>query len=209
MEQHPLPSPSDSDPRKLLENLFGILGILGRGWRYIAVSVAIALTLAVIHLARARPSYEASARLLILQQGGGHPLNVGGNPIANNGDPFQSANGYSNSLATHVMVIRSPMIVERALALGGLDGGSAGSIIGGLTVKLPDEEARVLELGYRTGSRDEAVRVVDSVIRSYDRFLKDNYQKNANEVITLIIKARDELSSELKKLEREYLEFLR
>ena len=67
--------------------------------------------------------------------------------------------------------------------------------------------ARVLELGYSTGTRDEAVRVVDAVIRSYDRFLKDNYQKNSNEVIALIVKARDELSTELKKLEQEYLEF--
>src|SRR4051794_14929219 len=134
MEQHHLPSPPDSDPRRLLENLIGIIGILGRGWRYVAVAVAVTLTLAVIYLARCKPSYDASARLLILQQGGGHPLNVGGNQVTSGGDPFQSANGYSNSLATHVMVIRSPLIVERALALGGLDGVSAGSIIDKLSV---------------------------------------------------------------------------
>ena len=51
MEQHPLPSPSDADPRKLLEKLFGILGVLMRGWRYIVVSLAITLTLATIHAA--------------------------------------------------------------------------------------------------------------------------------------------------------------
>src|SRR3954451_17811876 len=149
MEQQPLPSPSDSDPRKLLENLLGIFGILGRGWRYIAVSLAITLTLAVIHLARAKPSYDASARLLILQQGGGSPVNVGGTQVVTNGDPFQSANGYSNSLAPHVMVIRSPLIVERALTEGGLAGVSAGTVIEKLSVKLPDEGARVLELGFR------------------------------------------------------------
>ena len=67
--------------------------------------------------------------------------------------------------------------------------------------------ARVLDVGYKSGSREEAIRVVDSVIQSYDQFLKDNYQKNSNGVIALIIKARDELGTELKKLEREYLEF--
>jgi hypothetical protein len=39
--------------------------------------------------------------------------------------------------------------------------------------------------------------------------LKDNYQKNTNDVINLITKARDGLSRELQKLEHEYLEFRR
>src|SRR5438874_1854501 len=112
MQPQSLPSPPASDARKLLEDLFGFLGIFRRGWRYIAVSVAIVLTLAIIHLARTKPTYQASARLLVLQQGG-QPLNVASNQVANNGDLFQSVDGYSNSLSTHVMIIRSPLIVER------------------------------------------------------------------------------------------------
>ena len=46
-----------------------------------------------------------------------------------------------------------------------------------------------------------------AVVASYDRFLKDNYQKDTREVISLIGKARDDLSKELKQLEQEYLEF--
>ena len=56
------------------------------------------------------------------------------------------------------MIIRSPLIVGRSLAAAGLKDVSAGSVIAGLSVKLPDPAVRVLELSYRAGSRDEAVR---------------------------------------------------
>ena len=96
--------------------------------------------------------------------------------------------------------------MARALDLTNLKGVSAEEVLAGLTVKLPDPAARVIELGYKGGSRDEAVKVVDSVIKSYDRFLTENYQKNSNQVLDLITKARDELNTDLKRLETEYLE---
>ena len=40
------------------------------------------------------------------------------------------------------------------------------------------------------------------MMASYKEFLEKNYQKNTNEVITLITKARDELSNEVKELEK-------
>jgi uncharacterized protein involved in exopolysaccharide biosynthesis len=202
MQQLPLTTQSDS--RKLVEDLYDFLVSLVRGWRLIAVCIAITLSVAVIYLARAKPVYQASARLLVLQHGG-QPLNVASG-ASNHDTLFQSVDGYSNSLSTHIMIIRSPLIVGRSLDLAGLNDFSARSVIEGLSVKLPDPAARVLELSYRAGSRDEAVRVVDSVIKSYDRFLQENYQKNSNEVLSLITKARDELSADLKQLEKDYLE---
>ena len=200
-----LPSTVQTDSRKLVEDLYDFLGTIVRGWRLIAVCVGITLALAVIYLARVKPVYLASARLLVLQHGG-QPLTVA-NGASNHDNLFQSVDGSSNSLATHIMIIRSPLIVGRSLAAAGLNELSAGSVIAGLSVKLPDPAARVLELGYKAGSRDEAVRVVDSVIKSYDLFLQENYQKNSNEVLGLITKARDELSADLKRLEKEYLEY--
>jgi polysaccharide biosynthesis transport protein len=203
MQQLPLTVQTDS--RKLVEDLYDFLGTIVRGWRLVAVCVGITMTLAVIYLARAKPVYQASARLLVLQHGG-QPLNVTAG-ATNHDSLFQSVDGYSNTLTTHVMIIKSPLIVSRALATSGLKGVSAGSVIAGLIVKLPDPSARVLELSYKASSRDEAVQVVDSIIKSYDRFLQENYQKNSNHVLELITKARDELSADLKKLEREYLEY--
>ena len=203
MQQLPLTAQSDS--RKLVEDLYDFLGTLVRGWRLVAVCIATTMTAAVIYLATAKPVYQASARLLVLQHGG-QPLKLAGSST-NHDSLFQSVDGYSNTLSTHIMIIRSPLIVSRALASTGLTDLSAGSVLAGLTVKLPDPTARVLELGYKAGWRDEAVKVVDFVIKSYDRFLQENYQKNSNQVLSLITRARDELSTELKKLENEYLEY--
>jgi len=200
-----LPSTVQTDSRKLVEDLYDFLGTIVQGWRLIAVCVGITLALAVIYLARVKPVYQASARLLVLQHGG-QPLTVV-NGASNHDNLFQSVDGYSNSLTTHIMIIRSPLIVGRSLAAAGLNELSTGSVIAGLSVKLPDPAARVLELSYKAGSRDEAVGVVDSVIKSYDLFLQENYQKNSNEVLGLITKARDELSADLKRLEKEYLEY--
>ncbi|MGA7500539.1 MAG: Wzz/FepE/Etk N-terminal domain-containing protein, partial [Isosphaeraceae bacterium] len=63
MQQLPLTVQTDS--RKLVEDLYDFLGTLVRGWRLIAVCVGIALALAVIYLARVKPVYLASARLLV------------------------------------------------------------------------------------------------------------------------------------------------
>ncbi len=203
MQQLPLAVQTDS--RKLVEDLYDFLGMLVRGWLIVAVCIATTMTAAVIYLARAKPVYQASARLLVLQHGG-QPINVAGSTTSHD-SLFQAVDGYSNTLTTHIMIIKSPLIVGRSLAAAGLKNLSTGSVIGGLTVKLPEPAARVLELSYKAGSADEAVKVVDSVIKSYDRFLQENYQKNSNQVLDLITKARDELSADLKKLEKEYLEY--
>ncbi len=199
-----LPLTGETDSRKLVEALYDFLAIVVRGWRLVAACVALTMTGAVIYLASAKPAYQAVARLLILQQGG-QPVNVAGNGH-NQNVLLQSVDGYSNTLASHIMIIRSPLIVSRALDLTNLKGVSAEEVLLGLTVKLPDPAARVIELGYKGGSRDEAVKVVDSVIKSYGRFLTENYQKNSNQVLDLITKARDELNTDLKRLETEYLE---
>jgi len=67
---HKLASTVQTDSRKLVEDLYDFLGTIVRGWRLIAVCVGITLALAVIYLARVKPVYLASARLLVLQHGG-------------------------------------------------------------------------------------------------------------------------------------------
>ena len=64
-----------------------------------------------------------------------------------------------------------------------------------------------MRLSYRADGGDEALAVMKGVVGSYNQFLKENYQKDTREVISLIVKARDDLSNELKQLEQEYLEF--
>ncbi len=110
-------------------------------------------------------------------------------------------------MATHVLLLKSPAIIEQALNLNGVKSASVGSVIGNLAVKQPDPAAKIVDFVYKSKSADEAQRVLDGVIESYKLFLKSNHQKNSSDVIDLITKARNELNDELKSLERAYLEY--
>lgn len=184
--------------RSLLDEIHLYLGIARRGWKLIAIGMVIGLAIASIQLARSKTLYRASARMLLIQQAG-RPLN--GN------DPFRSPQDSEVSVATHLMLIRSPVIVEQAIKIGGLGNISPGAVIGGLTAKQPDEMAKIVEITYKSPSHDEASKVIEGVLQSYNIFLKEKFQKNTNDVISLILKARDELSKELSSLERQYLDY--
>jgi len=190
----------------LIEDTYHLVGIIVRGWRLIAIFIALCLTAAGIYLARSNTEYVASAQVLILKQGG-QLFNVGGRAAGDQDSLSSSPGSGSDSLATHILLIRSPLIVERALSSAGLSGVTMASVVGHLKVTQPNEDARILEVQYVAGSREEARRILDAVVSSYNLFLRDNFQKSTNHVVTLILKARDELSKELKQLEHEYLEF--
>src|SRR3954452_6562765 len=67
-----------STPQEVIGDIKELLAILKRGWRMVALSIVICLSLAVIYLAGAKRMYRATARLLVLQQGG-RPLNMASN----------------------------------------------------------------------------------------------------------------------------------
>ena len=190
-----------SDGRKLMEDFHHYKGVVCRGWRFIALCVVASLTAAVFYIATLKPTYKATARLLVIQQSG-HPVHVGGGNDPRNSE-FQS----DDKLATHVLLLKSPVIIARAFTLNGVKSVSISSVINNLTVKQPDTDAKIIDLVYRAKSREEAQLVLDGVIESYKLFLKSNYQKNSSDVVGLITKARDELNAELKALEQAYLEY--
>ncbi|HEX8201039.1 MAG TPA: Wzz/FepE/Etk N-terminal domain-containing protein, partial [Isosphaeraceae bacterium] len=205
-------SPSAA-PSDLIVDLKEYLGIVRRGWRLIALSVLIGLTLAAVYLARTKRVYQATVRLLVLQQGG-RPVSIAGN------DPGRSLEGPDDYLATHSVVIRSPLVVGRAIDAVGLEDlpsldpddparDPVQQAIRNLSVSRPDRLAKILRVDYQAGSRAEAVRMLQAVTLSYQHFLEQSYQRNNAEVITLVSKAKDELRKELVDLEGEYLEFQR
>jgi capsular exopolysaccharide synthesis family protein len=191
---------SQSDGRKLMEDFHHYKGIIFRGWRFIVLCVVASLTAAGIYIAALKPTYKATSRLLVIQQSG-RPVHVGGGDAL--GNEFQS----EETLATHVLLLRSPVIIERAFTLSGVKSVSIGSVISNLAVKQPDTSAKIIDLVYKSKSPQEALLVLDGVIESYKLFLKSNYQKSSSDVVGLITKARDELNAELKALEQAYLEY--
>ena len=197
-------APARIEDRSLGEEFFKYIGILRRGWHYTAVSTLVCLTLAALYLFQLKPEFKGWARLLILHQGG-RPLST---VVSNGKDPFETLGDFDET-STHSMLIRSPAILERAVAAAGLKNRSFEEVEQRLKVTRPDPTVKILEIGYQAATSEEAIKIVDAVVASYKRFLEDNYQKNTADVITLIAKVRDELSEELAELEQKYLEFHR
>ncbi len=194
------PSPPTEVRGQLAEELFSFLAILRRGWIYIAVCMAICLTLAVILASRNVTTYQSTARLLVLQQGGRN--------MTNGGDPLLAMKGnYEESLGTHLQIIRSPITVEQALDSAGLKGLGVDSVVKRLTVTVPELSAKVLQVGYTADTRDEAMKVMQAVIKSYEEFLKKNFQRSTSETINLFTNARDQLGKDVENLEKQYLKY--
>ena len=128
-----LPSTVQTDSRKLVEDLSDFLGTIVRGWRLIAVCVGITLVLAVIYLARVKPVYLASARLLVLQHGG-QPL-TDRDAVFSHDNLLQSVDGVFE--LAHDPHHDHPQPPDRGAIAGRgrLEGPpSAGSVIAGLSV---------------------------------------------------------------------------
>ena len=213
----PAPSPLPARGSRELDLLGEIrqtIGVLRGGWRLIGISVLICLIISIIYLARTKRIYQATVRLLVLQQGG-RPLNVA------NTDPNRLMEGTEDYVPTHSLIISSPLVIQRAIHKVGLENlpslldakkrdlDPVEEAINHLKVTRPDRLAKVLLVEYRAGDRDEAVRTIEAIIDSYNQFLEETFQKNSSTAIMLLSKARDDLDKELGGLEAKYLELRR
>ena len=202
-------------PKELAVEMRRLIGVLRQGWRLIAISAVVCLTLAGLYVAAAKRVYLATTRLLVLQQGG-RPLNV-----TNNSDPNRIMEGTDDYIPTHSMIVCSPMVVKQAIEKVGLDHlptllaakradkDPVEEAILNIKVTRPDRLAKIFRVDYQAGDREETDRLVKALVASYQKFLGATFQTNSGLVITLISKARDDLSKELKELEDQYLEFRR
>lgn len=203
-----LPAPEQNLQHGLIEDLYTLLGVVTRGWRYIAVSVLICLTLASIYLAKAKRIYQASTRILILQNGG-RPINVVSN------DQVRSLEGSEDIIPTHMSLIKSPLVIQKAIqqldmrevpSLAG-EPNPMYKVIENTRIGRPDRQAKIITVDYYAASPAEAVTVLTAINESYQRFLESTYQKSNQDVISLIKKAQDELKLELDELNKQYYEF--
>ena len=198
----------------LREDVWEMLAVLKRGWKLILLSVLVCMTCMTLYLVKAKRVYQATCRLLVLQQGG-RPLNVASN------DPSRSVEAYDDYIPTHSLLISSPLVVQPAIDTVGLenlptlvqaeeDGNRAiDEAILNLRVTRPDRQAKILKVDYWAGSRVEAVTTAQGHHRKLSKHLDDMYQKKSNETIALISKAKDDLSQELKEMEAKYLDYRR
>jgi len=118
--------------------------------------------------------------------------------------------------AEHIALIMSPLIVTQAIELHDLDklptlagsGDPVEDIIDDLKVTrsagLDESVLNILDVTFKSKSREDAKKVVNAVIDAYDRFLKSQHTKNTNELIQLVEKTSARIQGEIDKIEAEY-----
>lgn len=197
----------------LLGDPGSLIAILWGGRRLIAAGLAAALALSGVYLALAARVYQATAKVLVIEQGSAPLVTAAGSGST------RLIEGAEDSIASHAMILSSPVVLRRAIETIGVDrltslraanlDAAVRLVSEGLSVTRPDRLARVLQVSYRSTSRDEAGRVVQAVVDSYQGFLGEVYARGNGEVVQLMTRARDDLSRELRELEEKYLEFRR
>lgn len=205
--------PAQGAPQADLSDLLTTYGgVLLRRWWIIALTTIGFLLLGVVYLQVTKRSYFAVSGILVDQQGG-RPLSV----------PSDNNRGISPAIEDHVptqaQVLASAMVVSRAIEDIGLENlptlklakekglNPVEEAIEALSVDRPDRMAKVLRIGYKADSREEAVQTVEAIITSYQSFLRESNQASTGKLEVLISQARDILDKELGALEREYLAF--
>lgn len=156
-----------------------------------------------------RPAvYQANAQILVIKRS---------NPIAVGNDPRLAI--VDDYMAVHLVVLRSPAIIERAVTKKNLaalktfedSGDPVGQILGSFSVARDKDVGAgpnsVLLLSFRGPVADDCTKVLTAIIESYQDFLDVKYRSVSDETLILIQKAQNVLKGDLAESEQAYLKF--
>ena len=184
--------------------------LLHHKWLIVGAGL-IGVALGYLHYTRQPPVYESVATLLVVPEKKTTTL-----PI----EMIESSRSADESLSTQMILLRSPLVMEKAINHPDLQkipslvssGNPAALIAGGLSVaqarasngNLANE---VLELRYRGSDSQDCGSTLLLVIDAYQQFLGETRQSISFETVELITKAKESLLKELEQKDKEYREF--
>jgi capsular exopolysaccharide synthesis family protein len=188
------------------------LNVFHAAWKHkslLLLGTVCGLALAVLFYTQKAPVYQSSARVLVIKKQPDLPVS---------GVDSRQGSGYiyDDYIAAQVAVIRSQLIVSRAVQKAGLgrlksfqgQGDPTAVIIGSLSASrdAKDGGGNVLDLSYRGPISDECGLILMAVIKSYEDFLDDTYRNVSNEAAGLIKQAEGVLHGKLDDDKRAYKE---
>jgi capsular exopolysaccharide synthesis family protein len=183
-------------------------GLLRSAWRHktlVILGVVVGLVLGVLYYSQQAPVYQSGAQVLVIKKSPAFSL-PGSDPVG----------GYDDFLATHQVLIRSPLVVARAVQKGNLKqlksfrdlpGDPTGALISSLRVTREKDTNNILDLTYRSHVAEDCGTVLNALIASYQEFLEAKYRNVSDETVKLISEARDVLEKKLELKEQEYRKF--
>jgi uncharacterized protein involved in exopolysaccharide biosynthesis len=178
-----------------LLDLFDLSLLWRRKW-LLVLSVVVASGLAIVFVQRQVPLYEVTARVLVQRE-----------RFAT--DQERLVRTDSHFLATQGEILRSPVVVQPALASlqeatdAEPDFEAANAVIRGLNVSSVDD-ANVLKLTYRSVDSNEAIRLLHALIDTYREYSKEMQSGGIAEAHNALALREEELRAELATLEERY-----
>lgn len=198
---------------------FDYLGILLRRKWIVIVFAFMGLGLGYLYFCQLVPKYMSSAMVHVTSKGTAKIYSS--QSIGTGYDDFMS--GYHVStfvLPTHAVLIKSPLIVGRAVRNHKLDSrcpslagqeNPAASIAAGLTVSKgsgrDNKDANVLALTYAGLNSEDCREILTAVIATYQEYLGETYQSVSQETVQLITQAKDDLHGQIRIQDKKYKEF--
>lgn len=194
---------------------FDILRMVWQRKSLLLLGLIAALSLGALYYAQTTALHQSSAEVLVVRK----------RPEVITGDKVYAA-PTGDYLATHAVLLKSPVIVERAIKdsdLGSLETFTspkyvdqefdiATAVNEGINIKIGSLRSgrgsqNVLTVSFTGPVAEECPMVVSAVIDSYEKFLEETYRDMGEDTITMISHARDDLQKDLTEQEAAYREF--
>ncbi len=164
-------------------------------WHIIVVAI-LTVGAGAIYLQITDPAYEAETRILVQQVG--YPL-----------DDSKSVQPDKQFAATQAEVIRSPLVVRRALESLAIkpestdEGDPVIKTLEDLHVA-PVVQTDVVTLRYRHKDPQHAVALIKAIIASYQDHLQEIESNSQNETLEILSRRERELRQEMRRLQAEH-----
>jgi capsular exopolysaccharide synthesis family protein len=177
---------------------------------FVTFGLVVGIVLAVLYSAQRPPVYQSSAQVLVVKK---RPEML---PLTG-ADPYMAL--YEDYVSTHLVLIRSVLIVEKAVKkrdLGSLPsfankGDPTPTIIASLVAARDSKDAstptNIIVLSYRGVTAEDCPVVLNAIIESYRDFLDETYRNVNDNTLELIDRARGSLEQDLAERKRKYNDF--
>ncbi len=178
---------------------------------FLLFGVVAGLVVGVLYCARRRPAYESSAQVMVIKKTLPATAAAGTDP---------RASFYEDYMVSHQALLRSALIVQRALdkhhlaQLETLAGQSdpAAALLGGLNCKRDgtnEAYSNILNLSFRGPVAADCPVILRALVSSYRGFLDETYKNISDETMTQVVQATESLRASLEQKEKAYEAFRR
>ncbi len=191
----------------------GILPILWQRKALIILGLVLGLGGGFLFYWQRQPVYQATALVLVIKKTS-QPLSGPGGPAVNPHLQY-----FEDYMPTHVVIMRSPMIIDRAIKKKDLTAlktfedapDPVGLILNGLAVSRDSKEVtganNILFMSFRGPVADECGKILTAIIESYQEFMDITYRDVSVQTLDGITKARELLRKDVAESEEKYERF--